>query len=101
MYYDKEKDAAEAKKFADYWSISGERLVQIDLLKRLGVVSGDNYNNFNPKKNINRAEMAVMLNKTNGILTEGVEESGTITNITVNENNSAEIRTRQPLFLRA
>ena len=86
MYYDKEKDAAEAKKFADYWSISGERLVQIDLLKRLGVVSGDNYNNFNPKKNINRAEMAVMLNKTNGILTEGVEESGTITNITVNEN---------------
>lgn len=86
MYYDKEKDAAEAKKFADYWSISGERLVQIDLLKRLGVVSGDNYNNFNPKKNINRAEMAVMLNKTNSILTEGVEESGTITNITVNEN---------------
>ena len=55
-------------------------------MKRLGVVSGDNYNNFNPKKNINRAEMAVMLNKTNGILTEGVEESGTITNITVNEN---------------
>lgn len=85
MYYDKEKDAAEAKKFADYWSISGERLVQIDLLKRLGVVSGDNYNNFNPKKNINRAEMAVMLNKTNGILTEGVEESGTITKINVNE----------------
>ena len=39
-----------------------------------------------PKKNINRAEMAVMLNKTNSILTEGVEESGTITNITVNEN---------------
>ena len=86
MYYDKERDATEAKKFADYWSISGERLVQIDLLKRLGVVSGDNYNNFNPKKNINRAEMAVMLNKTNSILTEGVEESGTITNITVNEN---------------
>ena len=83
MYYDKEKDAAEAKKFADYWSISGERLVQIDLLKRLGVVSGDNYNNFNPKKNINRAEMAVMLNKTNGILTEGVEESGTITNLSL------------------
>lgn len=86
MYYDKEKDAAEAKKFADYWSISGERLVQIDLLKRLGVVSGDNYNNFNPKKNINRAEMAVMLNKTNSILTEGVEESGTISKIMVNEN---------------
>ena len=36
MYYDKEKDAAEAKKFADYWSISGERLVQIDLLKKTG-----------------------------------------------------------------
>ena len=92
MYYDKEKDAAEAKKFADYWSISGERLVQIDLLKRLGVVSGDNYNNFNPKKNINRAEMAVMLNKTNSILTEGVEESGTITNITVNENKYYNLR---------
>ena len=86
MYYDKEKDATEAKKFADYWSISGDRLVQIDLLKRLGVVNGDDYNNFNPKKNINRAEMAVMLNKTNSILAEGIEESGTITNITVNEN---------------
>ena len=69
MYYDKEKDAAEAKKFADYWSISGERLVQIDLLKRLGVVSGDNYNNFNPKKYFNGADMGVMLYKTNGFLT--------------------------------
>ena len=55
------------------------------LLEHFRRETGDNYNNFNPKKNINRAEMAVMLNKTNSILTEGVEESGTITKINVNE----------------
>lgn len=86
MSYDKERDAAEAKKFGDAWNISAEALSQIDLLKRLGVISGDSYNNFNPKKNINRAEMAVMLNKTNNVLTVGVEESGTISKIMVNEN---------------
>lgn len=86
MYYDKERDAASAKEFADYWSISSDALPQIDLLKRLGIVSGDDYNRFNPKKNINRAEMAVMLNKTNGVLTEGVSENGEITKLIVNEN---------------
>ena len=85
MYYDREKEATEAKKFVDYWNISADALEQIDLLKRLGIISGDNYNNFNPKKNINRAEMAVMLNKTNDTLTQGAEESGTISKILVNE----------------
>ncbi|MGN0136731.1 S-layer homology domain-containing protein [Anaerotignum sp.] len=86
MFYDKEKDAATAKEFLDYYSISADSLVQIDLLKRLGIVSGDETNRFNPKKNINRAEMAVMLNKTNSVLTEGVSASGTITELVVNEN---------------
>ena len=34
-----------------------------DLLKRLEIVSGDNHGNFNPKNNINRAEMAVILSR--------------------------------------
>ncbi len=93
-YYDKERDATEAKKFADYQSISADALPLIDLLKRLGIVSGDDYNCFNPKKNINRAEMAVLLNKTNSVLTEGVAESGTITKITVNEDKYYNIQVK-------
>ena len=85
MFYDKDKTAATVSEFVDHWSITSDTAVQIDLLKRLGVVSGDEYNRFNPKKNINRAEMAVMLNKTNGILTEGVSASGEITELQVNE----------------
>ncbi|HBF66443.1 MAG TPA: hypothetical protein DDW34_12820, partial [Clostridium sp.] len=50
-----------------------------DLLTRLGIVSGDNGNNFNPTNNINRAEMAVMLDKTYNLLKNGVETTGTIT----------------------
>lgn len=85
MFYDKDKNASTVSEFLDYWSISSNTAVQIDLLKRLGVVSGDDYKRFNPKKNINRAEMAVMLNKTNDILTEGVSQSGEITELNVNE----------------
>ena len=84
MFYDKDKTAATVSEFVDHWSITSDTAVQIDLLKRLGVVSGDEYNRFNPKKNINRAEMAVMLNKTNSILTEGVSSSGEITELQVN-----------------
>ena len=85
MFYDKDKNASTVSEFLDHWSISSNTAVQIDLLKRLGVVSGDDYKRFNPKKNINRAEMAVMLNKTNSILTEGVSQSGEITELNVNE----------------
>lgn len=84
--YDVDGKSASAAEFADYWSISAEAMPQVDLLKRLGIVSGDNYNSFKPKNPINRAEMAVILNKTYEVLTEGVGGSvGTISEITNNE----------------
>ena len=86
QFYDKERDTPDAFTFADSWRISKEVLPQVDILKRLGIINGDSNNFFNPGMNINRAEMAVMLNKTNGVLTEGVSSSGEITKIIVNED---------------
>ena len=85
-FYDKERNTPDALTFADYWAISQEVLPQVDILKRLGIISGDSSNCFQPKRNINRAEMAVMLNKTNGVLTEGVSISGEITELIINED---------------
>jgi len=53
-------------------------------LKRLGIVSGDN-NAFKPKEPINRAEMAVMLNKTYEVLTQGIGSTGEITQVSQKE----------------
>ena len=81
----KEKDTSAAAKFVDYWSISANAVEQISLLKTKGIISGDEYNRFNPKKNINRAEMAVMLNKTYEALADGVSETATITEVDANK----------------
>ena len=83
--YGKEKDTSAAATFADYWTIPVTAVEQVNMLKKLGIVSGDEYNRFNPKKNINRAEMAVMLNKTYDVLAEGVSYSGEIVELEVNE----------------
>ncbi len=80
--YDVDGTSKAAAEFSDYWRISVDAMPQVDLLKRLGIVNGDNYNCFNPKNNINRAEMAVMLNKTHEVLTEGIGNTGVINNIT-------------------
>lgn len=77
--YDIDRDIKAANKFKDSWSISSDSIILVDLLARLEVISGDNNNNFNPKNNINRAEMAVMLNKSYEILKNGTETTGTIT----------------------
>ncbi|WP_304508974.1 S-layer homology domain-containing protein [Anaerotignum sp.] len=77
--YDIDRDTQAAKKFNDSWSISSDSIILVDLLARLEIISGDNNNNFNPKNNINRAEMAVMLNKAYEILKNGTETTGTIT----------------------
>ena len=83
--YDYEKVNSAAAEFGDYWRISKEAVSQVDLLKRLGVISGDKLGNFYPKNNITRAEMAVILSNTYGILTEGTLLKGKITDITNNE----------------
>lgn len=85
--FGKDRDTSAVKTFADYWSISTNAMEQVDLLKKLGVLSGDEYNRFNPKQNINRAEMAVMLNKTYGVVADGVAESGELVEILENGDN--------------
>lgn len=76
--YDIDKEAKAANKFGDAWHIPSDSIILVDLLARLGIVNGDNYNNFNPATNINRAEMAVMLNKTFETLKSGVGNTGVI-----------------------
>ena len=50
--------------YADKAEITASSVPYIELLNRLNLMVGDDYNNFNPKKNINRAEMAVLATKT-------------------------------------
>ena len=83
--FGKERDTSALKTFTDYWSISANSAEQVSLLKNMGIISGDDYNRFNPKKNINRAEMAVMLNKTYDALAEGVQVTGEITELKTNK----------------
>ena len=85
--FGKEKDTTAAKGFADYWSISVNAVEQVDILKRLGIISGDNYNRFNPKNNITRAEMAVMLSNTYSVVDDGVTEKGELIEILENDDN--------------
>lgn len=82
--YGYERETTAAAEFADYWNISAEAVAQVDLLKRLGIVSGNENNFFAPKNNITRAEMAVMLNNTYEVLTEGVGNTGTVKSVTQN-----------------
>ncbi|KAF5084196.1 S-layer homology domain protein [anaerobic digester metagenome] len=77
--YDVDRNMKAAVAFKDYYRISDDSAILVDLLARLGIISGDNGNNFNPTNKINRAEMAVMLDKTYSLLKNGVETSGTIT----------------------
>ena len=85
--FGKEKDTVAARGFADYWSISVNAVEQVDILKRLGIIKGDDYNRFNPKNNITRAEMAVMLSNTYGVVDEGIAEKGELIEILENDGN--------------
>ena len=82
--YDVDGATPDAVNFKDYWKISANAVIQVDLLKRLGILSGDEYGCFNPKNNITRAEMAVMLNNTYEVLTQGIGNTGVIKDITNN-----------------
>lgn len=61
-------NASATLSFLDSASVAPTSVPYVDLLVRLGVLAGDDQNNFNPKKNINRAEMAVIVSKTNTAL---------------------------------
>lgn len=67
--------------FNDAFKISEDALPYIDLMVRLGIITGDTNNNFNPKNAITRAEMAVIMNKTYDLLSNELGDSGEITAI--------------------
>ena len=67
--------------YNDVWRISDKAMPYVDLLTRLGIVTGDDSGNFNPTANITRAEMAVMMNKTYDLLTNELSNTGEITEI--------------------
>lgn len=60
--------SAGVKTFADETRISAVCAEYVDLLSSLDIMVGDENNNFNPNKTINRAEMAVIVTKTNNML---------------------------------
>ncbi|MEA5082853.1 MAG: S-layer homology domain-containing protein [Lachnospiraceae bacterium] len=66
--------------FKDASNINSVAVPYVDLLNRLGIISGDTDNNFNPKSTINRAEMAVFVSKSYDVMRSGTSSS--------NNNNS-------------
>lgn len=54
--------------FKDNGTISADKVPYIAMLSSKSILSGDDLGNFNPKNNINRAEMAVMITKSNDVL---------------------------------
>ncbi len=68
--------------FNDSSSVASVAVPYVDLLNRLGIITGDDNNNFNPKNYINRAEMAVVVSKTYDFLNSkksGGSNTGTST----------------------
>ena len=66
--------------FGDASSISAVAVPYVDLLNRLGIISGDTDGNFNPKSTINRAEMAVFVSKSYDVVKSGATSSNTNNN---------------------
>ncbi|MEA4972651.1 MAG: S-layer homology domain-containing protein [Candidatus Metalachnospira sp.] len=57
--------------YGDKASVSTTSVPYLELLNRLDIMVGDSSNNFNPKVNINRAEMAVLSSKAFNKLKSG------------------------------
>ena len=54
--------------FNDTWNISQAARPYVELMNKMGVVTGDENNNFNPKANITRAETAVIASKAYDVM---------------------------------
>lgn len=77
--------------FKDASSVSSVAVPYVDLLNRLGIITGDDLGNFNPKNYINRAETAVVVSKTYDLIkskTNGSSNSNTNNNTNNNTNTS-------------
>ncbi|MBR5270094.1 MAG: S-layer homology domain-containing protein [Anaerotignum sp.] len=89
--YGKDRDTSDAKTFADHWNISGAALEQVSMLKKMGIIKGDDNRKFNPKQNINRAEMAVMLSNTYDVVTSGISDTAEVTAFEKNVGNDGTV----------
>lgn len=74
--------------YNDRYQIASSSVPYIDLLYRYKIMSGDQNQNFNPKKSINRAEIAVLMTQSYELLSQGVELEGTITSLVTAGTNS-------------
>ncbi len=59
--------------FKDSASISASAKVYVELLSRLGIITGNESNYFNPTNNITRAEIATIINRAYNSLQSGIE----------------------------
>lgn len=79
-------NASATVNYKDKDQISSSSIPYLELLNRLGLMVGDENNNFNPRKNINRAEMAVLATKTQKELAgKGSSTGGNTSKPSVNE----------------
>lgn len=78
--------------YADKDAISATAVPYLELLYRVNLMVGDSDNKFNPKKNITRAEMAVLSVKSYNKL---VENKGTETNRKTATGTVADCKTMQ------
>ena len=77
--------------YGDAWRITADAMPYVDLMTRLGIISGDDNGNFNPTANITRAEMAVIMNKTYDLLANEQGDTGVITDIVNNNGDYYDI----------
>lgn len=71
--------------YSDKASVSTTSIPYLELLNRLNIMVGDSSNNFNPKVNINRAEMAVLSSKAFNKLKSGGSSTGGTTGSTTGQ----------------
>ncbi len=76
--------------FKDASSAASVAVPYIDLLNRLGIITGDSDGNFNPKNHINRAETAVIVSKTHDLINtkKNSNDNNSNNNNSSNDNNS-------------
>ncbi len=87
---DLDRTAAEVDKFTDWWDFAEDTKMYVDLAMRLGIINGYTDGSFKPKDTINRAEMAVLLEKSHTVFTYGADLTGTIIGV-VNNGTSFHI----------
>ena len=82
--------------FKDASSVASIAVPYVDLLNRLGIITGDDNGNFNPKNYINRAEMAVIVSKTNDLIkSKGQGGTSTTTPETQTSSVTGTVKTAQ------